>query len=275
MPCVDERFKGFRQLIGEQHFERVSRASVCIVGVGGVGSWVVEALARSGIGALTLVDLDEVCVTNINRQIHALSDTVGVAKVDILAERVRQISPNCEVAPIKRFFTPQTADAILSSRYDLVIDTIDRVENKALVLAGCVERGLPVITVGSGGERVDPGTAVVRDLARTIHDPLLQCVRKTLRQQHGFPKGERSTFGIPCVYAPLQRGPRPAHTIAQEFSSCDASTQAIRGRKSCNDGLGSAVFMTGTLGFMAAAEATRFLGEGPRTQLYRWKKEFA
>jgi tRNA A37 threonylcarbamoyladenosine dehydratase len=272
MQSVDERFKGFRQLVGEGPFEKISRASVCIVGLGGVGSWVVEALARSGVGALTLVDLDEVCVTNINRQIHALSSTVGVAKVDILVERVLQIHPSCIVTPIKRFFTPSTADSILSERYDLVIDTIDRVDNKALLLAKCVERDLPVITVGSGGERLDPSSALVSDLARTIHDPLLQCVRKTLRQRHAFPKGERAKFGIPCIYAPLQRGPRSPQAVNQVSGNCELDPRDARGRKSCNDGLGSAVFMTGTLGFLAAAEAVRLLGEAHGASVYRWKK---
>jgi tRNA A37 threonylcarbamoyladenosine dehydratase len=269
---VDERFRGFKQLVGSGPFSKISRASVCVVGVGGVGSWVVEALARSGIGALTLVDLDEVCVTNINRQIHALSGTVGASKVEILAERVLQIHPSCAVAPIKRFFTESSAESILSAPFDLVIDTIDRVENKALLLADCVERDLPVITVGSGGERLNPAGAVVCDLARTIHDPLLQCVRKTLRQHHGFPKGERAKFMIPCVYAPLQRGPRPAQARAESDDSCGVDLREARGRKSCNDGLGSAVFMTGTLGFMAAAEAVRLLGEESPRVVYRWKR---
>jgi tRNA A37 threonylcarbamoyladenosine dehydratase len=260
---VEERFKGFRQLVGDEPFARISSASVCIVGLGGVGSWVVEALARSGVGALTLVDLDEVCVTNINRQIHALTGTVGTSKVDALVERVQQINPNCVITPMKRFFTSSTADLIFSHHYDLVIDTIDRVENKALLLATCVERGLPVIAVGSGGERLDPSSVVVADLARTIHDPLLQCVRKTLRQQHAFPKGEGATFGIRCVYAPLQRGQRLPQGEAQVASSCETDPRDARGRKSCNDGLGSAVFMTGTLGFTAAAEAVRLLTQTP------------
>jgi tRNA A37 threonylcarbamoyladenosine dehydratase len=248
---------------------------VCVVGLGGVGSWVVEALARSGVGALTLIDLDEVCVTNINRQIHALSGTVGAAKAEALAERVLQIHPTCTVTPIKRFFTETSADSILSTPYDLVIDTIDRVENKALLLAKCVERELPAITVGSGGERLDPSGTVVSDLAQTIHDPLLQCVRKMLRQRHGFPKGERAKFLIPCVYAPLQRGPRPETGGDAMVASCDVDPRDARGRKSCNDGLGSAVFMTGTLGFMAAAEAVRVLGEERPRVVYSWKKAFA
>ena len=272
MCAVDERFKGFRQLVGDEAFARVSRASVCVVGLGGVGSWVVEALTRSGVGALTLVDLDEVCVTNINRQVHALTDTVGCAKVELLAERALQIHPGCVVTPMKRFFTPSTAGSILAERYDLVIDTIDRVDNKALLLATCVERDLPVITVGSGGERLNPSSAVVSDLARTIHDPLLQCVRKTLRQHHAFPKGERTKFGIPCIYAPLQRSPRGARVADQMSTGCEVYPGDPRGRKSCNDGLGSAVFMTGTLGFMAAAEAVRLLGDEQGASTYRWKR---
>jgi len=265
---MDERFKGFRQLVGEDRFLRIARARVCVVGLGGVGSWVVEALARSGVGGLTLVDLDEICVTNINRQVHALSSTVGASKVEVLAERVREIHPSCTVSVQKRFFTATSSAIVFSAGYDLVVDTIDRVENKALLLANCVERGLPVITVGSGGARLNPGAVEVSDLARTIHDPLLQCVRKTLRQHHGFPKGERAQFHIPCVYAPLQRGPGNSPKVVQ---MCEVEGEKSSRGASCNDGLGSAAFMTGTLGFVAAAEAVRILGEVRRETLYRWR----
>jgi tRNA A37 threonylcarbamoyladenosine dehydratase len=256
----DPRFRGIRQLLGDRHFDQLANASVCVVGLGGVGSWSVEALARSGIGEITLVDLDEVCVTNINRQIHALSDTVGRSKAELLAERVRAINPACNVRAIKRFFSELTAAEIFSSRYNGVLDTIDRNENKALLLAECVRRSIPVVTVGSGGDRTDTRSATVTDLARTIHDPLLQIVRKNLRQQYGFPKGERARFGIPCVYAPLQRNDRDASECGSDSAS----------RKSCNDGLGSAVFVTGALGFMAAGEIVRILGEPLPEVLYPW-----
>jgi tRNA A37 threonylcarbamoyladenosine dehydratase len=250
------RFQGFRQLIGAPAFTRVRSSSICVVGLGGVGSWVVEALARSGIGALTLVDLDEVCETNINRQIHALTETVGRSKAAVLANRVASIHPECTVTPVQRFFTEDSADQILAPTFNLVIDTIDTVEHKALLLARCRSAGIPVLTVGSGGDRFDPCAVSVADLARTIHDPLLQCVRKTLRQRYNFPKGERARFNIPCVYAPLQRNTTPRRTACEGAVDDPA---APKRRATCNEGLGSAVFVTGTLGFVAAAEALRIV----------------
>lgn len=261
MSKIPARFRGTQQLLGDSHFARVANSSVCVVGLGGVGSWSVEALARSGVGALTLVDLDEVCETNINRQVHALSDTVGRSKAELLGERVQLINPDCKVTVVRKFFSRATAASILAEPFDLVLDTIDRNENKTLLIAECVARGIPCITVGAGGNRRDAASATIVDLAKTIHDPLLQIVRKQLRQEHGFPNGERAKFHIPCIYAPQQRGPRDTE------GSCSADG---RSRKSCNDGLGSAVFVTGILGFMAAGEAVRLLGEEREGDVYPW-----
>ncbi|MFO0417421.1 MAG: ThiF family adenylyltransferase [Pseudomonadota bacterium] len=249
---IDPRFRGVGHLVGRDRFARISAASICVVGLGGVGSWCVEALARSGVGRLTLIDLDEVCVTNINRQLQALTDTVGRSKADLLAARIEAINPNCKVTAVKRFFTAQSADQILSERFDLVIDTIDSNEHKTTLIGECVKRSQPVLTVGSGGDRLDCLSATVADLARTIHDPLLQIVRKNLRQQYGFPKGERARFGVPCVYIPKQRG-------ARDSSPDGGGAETKRSRRSCNDGLGSAAFVTGALGFIAAGEAIKML----------------
>jgi tRNA A37 threonylcarbamoyladenosine dehydratase len=264
MLTIDPRFQGTYQLLGEQHFNRLRGASVCVIGLGGVGSWSVEALARSGIGAITLVDLDEVCITNINRQIHALTDTVGRSKAELLGERIRAINPDCAVTVIRKFFGTATAEEILAPGFDVVLDTIDRNENKTTLIGECVHRGLRVVTVGSGGDRHDLSTATVTDLARTIHDPLLQIVRKQLRKLYGFPNGEREKFNIPCVYAPRQRNTE-ASLKKQECAGGPVS------RKSCNDGLGSAVFVTGALGFMAAGEVIRLLGPDVPLALYPWK----
>ena len=261
MQEVDPRFRGTYQLLGPAHFARLSKASVCVVGLGGVGSWSVEALARSGVGAITLVDLDEVCVTNINRQVHALTETIGQPKADLLAARVASINPECCVSVVRKFFSGTTADAILARGFDVVLDTIDRNENKTTLIGECVKRGIRVATVGSGGDRTDVAAATVADLAHTIHDPLLQIVRKQLRQQYGFPKGERVRFGVPCVYIPRQRGPRVP-------STSDECVVSVSGRKSCNDGLGSAVYVTGALGFMAAGEVIRILGEDAGSAVY-------
>jgi tRNA A37 threonylcarbamoyladenosine dehydratase len=264
----DDSFVGFRQLVGADAYARITSSSVCVVGLGGVGSWAVEALARSGVGAITLVDLDEVCVTNINRQLHALTSTVGRSKVELLAERVALINPSCKVTAIKKFFSTSTADEILGHGYSLVLDTIDTVEHKTLLIAECVQRGLRCITVGSAGDRTLPQMATVVDLSKTIHDPLLQIVRKNLRQDHNFPRSERTKFEIPCVYAPKQRGPRDL----KPENVCDvAGEEQPRSRaKSCNAGLGSAVYMTGTIGFMAAAQAIELLSNEPPTVAYMW-----
>ncbi|MFM7152957.1 MAG: ThiF family adenylyltransferase, partial [Bacteroidota bacterium] len=206
-----------------------------------------------------LVDLDEVCVTNINRQLHALTSTVGRSKVELLAERVSLINPSCKVTAIKKFFSTSTAEEILGTPYSLVLDTIDTVDHKTLLIAECVKRGLRCITVGSAGDRTLPQMATVVDLSKTIHDPLLQIVRKRLRQDHSFPRSERTKFDIPCVYAPKQRGSRDM----KPENSCDMEEGAQpRSRaKSCNAGLGSAVYMTGTIGFMAAAQAIELLSK--------------
>jgi len=259
-------FQGTQQLLGEQHFAKVAGASVCVVGLGGVGSWSVEALARSGVGALTLVDLDEVCQTNINRQVHALVETIGRSKADLLADRIRSINPQCRVTVQRKFFSLSTADALLSESFDVVLDTIDRNENKTHLIGECAKRRLRIVTVGAGGDRRNAFNATVTDLARTIHDPLLQIVRKQLRQQYGFPKGERSKFYITCIYIPRQRG---AHERQQ---TREGECVATQGRRSCNDGMGSAVYVTGTLGFLAAGEVIRILGEDPHGDLYPWFK---
>lgn len=268
---LQDRFLGFKQLVGADAFARITNASICVVGLGGVGSWVVEALARCGIGALTIVDLDEVCVTNINRQLHALSSTVGRSKAQVLGERVLEINPKCSVTVISKFFTDRSAEEILKGPFELVIDTIDSVDQKVILISECVRRKIPLVTVGSAGDRLSPQLAQVRDLSKTIHDPMLQIVRKRLRQDHSFPRSERTKFGIPCVYAPLQRGAR------SEKDSCGLgevdTPKPARGRSNCNAGLGSAVFVTGSLGFLAAAEAIRLVSTRAPSQPYTWVEQ--
>ena len=248
----DLRFSGVEALYGRDNFAKITASSVCIVGLGGVGSWCAEACARSGIGNITLVDLDDVCVTNINRQVQALSSTVGFSKCRSLGQRIRDISPNCNLRLIEQFVTERSLSEVLSHRYDVVIDAIDSAKYKAALIAECVSRGTKIVTVGSGGDRIDPSRIVVADLAKTEYDALLQIVRKRLRQRYGFPRGERRLFGVSSVYAPLQRGPR--RRLSNECHDSPSSP-----RKTCNDGLGSAVFMTGTMGFIAVGEALRII----------------
>jgi tRNA A37 threonylcarbamoyladenosine dehydratase len=247
-----QRFGGVGRLYGREGLERLRAAHVCVVGVGGVGSWAVEALARSGIGALTKIDLDDVCVTNVNRQVPALDGQIGRPKVDALAERVRLINPACRVDSIIEFFTAATAPRLLDTRYDFVIDATDKLTNKCLLIVGCRERGLPILTVGAAGGRRD-GTAVrVTDLAHAKNDILLQQVRRRLRRDCGFPRDVFLDFGVPCVYSPE----RPV------FPWSDGTCAGVPEPGSslaldCASGFGTATFVTGAFGFAAAGEVVR------------------
>lgn len=253
----ENRFGGFTRLIGQSAQARLQAAHVCVIGVGGVGSWVVEALARSGIGALTLVDMDDICVTNINRQLPALDGHIGRLKIEAIAERVKAINPNCAIHAKPLFFTSGTAAAILDCPYDFVVDAIDRLSNKALLLAECRSRNRPVVTCGSAGQRLDPTQIRVGDLSEVIYDDLLRVTRKRLRQRYDFPRGKRARFGIPAVYSPEpQLHPDAATCSAPDTEDTDAEATRALG---CDGGLGSAVFVTAAFGMVAAAEVVKQL----------------
>jgi tRNA A37 threonylcarbamoyladenosine dehydratase len=254
MTDFDQRFGGIQRLYGKRELERFRNAHVCVVGIGGVGSWSVEALARSGIGSLTLIDLDEVCVSNVNRQLHALDGAIGQAKVEAMARRVTAINPEAKVRALPEFFTEQNANEILSTRYDAVLDAIDNVPNKCLLIARCRERGIPVITTGGAGGRRDATQLKVVDLAQTTHDGLLAAVRKKLRDDFQFPREAKVPFNVPCVFS----------TEPQVFPQSDGSVCPNREagsdmRLNCDSGYGTATFVTGTFGFIAAAEVLKSL----------------
>jgi tRNA A37 threonylcarbamoyladenosine dehydratase len=254
--AFDARFGGFAQLFSGEAFAKIRSAKICIVGLGGVGSWAAEACARSGIGSMSLVDLDDICVSNMNRQSHALTSTIGRRKCDVLAARVEEINPHCAITVHPVFFSEKTADRILSDTPTVVIDAIDRVTNKSLLIAECVKRGIPIVTTGSAGERTDPTAIRVADLAETIHDPLSSYVRKRLRQRFGFAKYGTAPFGVPCVFAPRQRNTEKRRRSAE----CGENSLPVKGGIGCANGLGSAVFVTGAFGFFAAAEAVKMVG---------------
>jgi tRNA A37 threonylcarbamoyladenosine dehydratase len=250
-----ERFGGVARLVGVEGLARLRAAHVCVAGIGGVGSWTVEALARSGVGALTLVDLDEVCVTNINRQIHALDGTVGRAKVDVMAERVRLINPECRVTAAAEFFTEANAARLLAPEFSHVVDAIDAVANKCRLLALCRERKLPVISCGAAGGRLDATAVRVANLADVTHDRLLAEVRKRLRKEFGFPPLGKP-LGVPCVFS-------PETPVTPEPTACAMEGQAAEPpRLNCEWGYGSATFVTGAFGFAAAGWVVRKLAAG-------------
>lgn len=257
MSDYETRFSGIGRLYSTQGLERLRRAHVCVVGIGGVGSWAVEALARSGIGTLTLVDLDEVCVSNVNRQLHALDGEIGKSKVEVMAQRAQAINPECRVHSVVSFFTESNAEQILEMRYDFLFDAIDNVSNKCLLIAKCRDKGIPVITSGGAGGRRDPTAIKVADLAFTSHDSLLQEIRKRLRKDFGFPADLKKPFNVPCVYSP-----EPVVFPQSDGTVCAQRDPNSDLRLDCNSGYGTATFVTGAFGFAAGAQiVARLAGE--------------
>lgn len=249
MSDFDKRFSGIGRLYGQAELERLRRSHICVVGIGGVGSWSVEALARSGVGELTLIDLDEVCVSNVNRQLHALDGEIGKPKVEVMAQRARAINPECNVHAISEFFTASNASELLATKFDCVLDAIDNVTNKCLLIAECHKRQTPIVTTGGAGGRRDPTAIRIVDLGLTTHDGLLQAVRKKLRDDFGFPREPKKLFNIDCVFSTEpQVYPHSDGTVcAQRESGSDL-------RLNCDSGYGTATFVTGTFGFIAAAQ---------------------
>jgi tRNA A37 threonylcarbamoyladenosine dehydratase len=255
-PGYLERFGGVGRLFGTDALARLHAAHVCVVGVGGVGSWTVEGLARSGVGALTLVDLDDVCVTNVNRQLPALDGQIGRPKVAVLAERVPLINPACRVETVAEFFTAASAERLLAGKFDCVVDAIDAMTNKALLIAACVRRGLPCVTIGGAGGKRDATMIRAGDLGEAHGDNLLRLVRKKLRRDHGFAHGEGQRYGVRCIFS----AEKPVFPWAD--GTCQAEPEAGSNLKlDCDSGFGTAVFVTGAFGFAAAGEAVRLLAE--------------
>ncbi len=198
----NRRFGGVARLYGDAALARFRSAHVCVIGVGGVGSWIVEALARSAIGQITMIDLDNLAESNINRQIHALTSTLGQAKVTALAERIAQINPTCRVNQIEDFIDADNLDQMIGAQsYDFIIDAIDNVRAKTALIAYCRSHKIKLITIGGAGGQTDPTKIEVRDLCRTEQEPLLAKVRKRLRSEHGFPRGTKNKFGIDAVFS--------------------------------------------------------------------------
>lgn len=245
------RFGGVARLYGMRALETFSRSRVVVVGIGGVGSWTVEALARSGIGKIRLVDLDEICITNVNRQLHAMDGQIGRQKTAAMAERVRAIHPECEIEVIEGFFTERSIEEVLGGEIAGVVDAIDSMKHKALLLAECKRRGLAVVTCGAAGGRRDATRISVRDLAFSGKDALLHQLRKNLRKHHGFaavPMGSKpEPMGITAVFSDEP----PVYPGADGEVSC-AKPEGSDMRLSCETGYGTATHVTGTFGVVAA-----------------------
>ena len=241
----DRRFGGLRRLYGPSAFDRVRAARVAVVGLGGVGSWSVEALARSGVASLTLIDLDHVAESNINRQVQALTNTLGQAKVFALQERIAQIHPGCVVHAVDAFVDEACWPALLPEPVDVVIDACDQVRAKALLCAWGLAQQVPVICVGAAGGKQQPQAVEVGDLSEVTHDPLLASLRQRLRQRHGAVRGAPS-MGVRCVFS---------REAVRSAPGCELPGD---GTLNCH-GYGSSVMVTSTFGMVAASEALRAL----------------
>ena len=248
--ALRQRFSGVDRLYGRGTVERLSRAHVAVVGLGGVGSWAAEALARSGIGELTLVDGDDVCSSNTNRQLPALSTTVGQSKVAVMAERLRAINPALDVHAVPDFLTPANLPTTISEEFDLVLDACDAFRVKVELVAHCKRRKIPVVVVGAAGGRIDPTQVRTRDLAKTEHDKMLALVRRKLRDEFGFTRNPKRYFGVPAIYTLEQ----PRYPLA-DGSVCKTRPAGTEGDESldCGQGLGAAMHVTATFGMVAVA----------------------
>ena len=256
------RFGGIARLYGTPALAAFERAHVAVIGIGGVGSWAAEALARSAIGALTLIDLDNVAESNTNRQIHALDGNYGKPKVEAMAARIKLINPRCDVRLVEDFIEPDNFAPVLGGGgFDFVVDAIDSVRTKTALIAWCVGQKLPLITVGGAGGQLDPTRIRIDDLALTIQDPLLSKVRAQLRKQHGFPRGPKAKFKVSAVYSdePLIY-PEAAVCDIDEEAEHVATSPGHTGPVGLNcAGFGSSVCVTASFGFAAVAHVLRAL----------------
>ena len=236
----EQRFGGIGRLYTPEGLAKLRQSHICVIGIGGVGSWAVEALARSGIGKITMIDMDDICVTNINRQIHALTSTVATLKTEAMKTRIAEINPECQVEIIDDFISPDNLADYLNRGYDYVIDAIDSVKTKAALIAYCKRNNIRLITTGCAGGQTDPSQIQITDLSKTIQDPLASKVRALLRKEYHFSQNPKRKFGVDCVFStqPL--------IFPKMGEGCEISATM-----NCANGFGAVTIVTATFAFFA------------------------
>ena len=236
----EQRFGGIGRLYTPEGLAKLRQSHICVIGIGGVGSWAVEALARSGIGKITMIDMDDICVTNINRQIHALTSTVATLKTEAMKTRIAEINPECQVEIIDDFISPDNLVDYLNRGYDYVIDAIDSVKTKAALIAYCKRNKIRLITTGGAGGQTDPSQIQIADLSKTIQDPLASKVRSLLRKEYHFSQNPKRKFGVDCVFStqPL--------IFPKMGEGCEISATM-----NCANGFGAVTIVTATFAFFA------------------------
>ena len=244
----EQIFSAVRRVYGEHGYERLRNAHICVVGIGGVGSWVAEALARSGIGSITLIDHDDVSASNINRQVHADNLTLAQSKVEVMASRIAAINPQCRCIAIDDMLVTKNMDKYIDHRFDFVVDAIDAFTFKASLIVHCKRNKIAVLTIGGAGGRTDPGKVEIADLNKTWNDTLASRVRKRLRQKYGWSRNPSRRYGVECVFSNQQPlYPQGDGTVAQKKPGVAGVTL------DCDSGYGSLVGVTAVFGFVAAS----------------------
>lgn len=246
-----QRFGGIARLYGEAALLSFHRAHVIVVGIGGVGTWVAEGLARSGVGEITLIDMDDICITNTNRQLHALNSTIGQQKIQVMAARLLDINPELKVNAIDEFLDTDNFTQLIPAAADAVIDAIDAAYVKAALISHCKRNKQIILTVGSAGGKRDPRLITSGDLSRTTNDPLLAKTRNTLRRLHHFTRNPKRVFSVEAVYSSEQMTyPSADGNTCQTKSGLEAGT-----RLDCSGGFGAITMVTATFGFVAVSRA--------------------
>ncbi len=253
-----QRFAGVGRLYGQQALARLADAHFVVVGLGGVGTWAAEALVRSGIGQISLIEMDDVCVTNTNRQSHALASTVGRPKLTVIAERLRDINPQIQLSLVDDFLSLENMRDLIDQRFDVVLDAMDAVHVKSGLAAYCSAIKVRLVTVGSSGGKSDATKVTVGDLAHTEGDPMLAKLRQQLFRLYKFSRDHKRKFRIDAVYSPEQMVyPKPDGSVCTDKQVLQDGVKL-----DCTGGFGSCVMVTGTFGFVAAQQAIkRYLGK--------------
>lgn len=271
------RFGGIARLYGDVGLQRICAAHVCVIGIGGVGSWAAESLARSAVGEITLIDMDIVAESNINRQLLATTASIGRDKGLVMRDRINDINPMCRVNVVDEFISRDNLNKLISGDFDYVVDCIDDFRTKAALIHHCKANKIKILTTGGAGGQVDPSKVVQTDLNRTQHDVLLAKTRKLLRQEYGFPRNLKRSFGIPCVYSNEQlvypdgqgglSAQRPTQddivdsgaTVATKKGGTELTTDNSSNALNCAGGIGSITHVTATFAFFATGFVLNYI----------------
>lgn len=257
---LHRRFDRMARLVGDESMQTLFNLHVMVIGVGGVGSWTAESLVRSGVGEITLVDFDEICITNTNRQLPALQGMVGKKKVQVMAERLQKINPQAQINIVPKFYSSDTSQEILSQKPDWVVDAIDNISAKCLLISECKKQNIPIVSSMGAGSRIDPLKIKIADLSASYQDPFAQQVRKSLRNDYGFPQGGKEEFGVPCVFSEEEQliPETLSYDINGEFKCvCPQGQNNFHSCEKRNIIHGTASFVTGTFGLAISSYIIR------------------